>query len=60
MGSEFKNKTLGSSCQLSAAENSSDLPDAAVYGRSQIPADPSQRRGPHTEWLPWPSLIKHA
>lgn len=44
-GPSLKKKSVGSSCQLSAAENSSDPPDMAVYGLPQIPADPSQRQG---------------
>lgn len=44
-GLSLKKKNVGSCHQLSIAKNSSDLPDMAGYGLSQIPADPSQRLG---------------
>lgn len=59
MGSQLKKKSVGSCCQLSVAENRVVLPDVAVYGLSQIPADPSQRLRPTYQAAPMASLTQH-
>lgn len=59
MGSQLKHKVLAAATSSRLLRIAAGLPDVAVYGLSQIPADPSQRQRPTYQRLQWSLLTQH-